>query len=161
MVEKINKFISKENYKLILEDVLKNANIVYDEDEYLEFYIDYLKNNSAYQFNIIDYNRVTSEYVIGVEFMLDVIGNFIKRDFDNSIFDPETNMYVYDACDNIYGIAIPNIYVEVKIKIINDELIYDGIKFCDDLRIDRAYSYQYIEKNMSSNRLENLIASYE
>lgn len=161
MVEKINKFIAKENYKLILEDVLKKVNIIYDEDEYLEFDIDHLKNNSAYQFNIIDFNKETSEYIIGLEFCLDVMGNFIKRDFDNSIFDEDANIYVYDVCDNIYGIAVPNIYVEVRIKVDNDELIYDGIEFCDDLRIDRAYSYQYLEKSMSSNRLENLIAVYD
>jgi len=156
--EKICEYFSTNNYDVILDDLYAEANLLYDEDEYIEFDLNHIEIDSMYELDIIDYSEETKEYILGSDFSFRLCGNFIKRNFENSIYDRESNEFVYDEFDNICAIYIPSVYLEVKVKYDNEKTEYLGINTCDDFEIYNAFSFDYIEKNISPNRIDNMIA---
>lgn len=154
----IELYLEKDDLEKVLDSIILSANLQYDEDEYLEFDIDYLQIDTMQSIDIVNYDSENDEYIVCSDFTFKVCGNFIKRNLDVSVYNKHTCEYTYEEYDNICGINIPSVYVEIKIKKTNNEYIFSGINHCDDLRINDAYSYDYIERNVSPSRLDNLIA---
>lgn len=157
----IEVFLEEENYEKVTDKILETANIIYDEEEYIEFDIDYLQIESMHSIDIIDYNEEINEYTICTNFRFKLCGNYIKRNLDVSVWDSESNEYSYEEFDNICSISLPSVYVEFKIKKADDVFVFNGINYCEDLDINEAISYEIIEKNVSPNRLDNLIAEWK
>ena len=145
----------------MLDDLYKNADLIYDDEEYIEFDLDHIEIDSMYEFDIIDYSDETREYTLGSDFYFRLCGNFIKRDFDNSIFNKECNEFVYNVFDNICAIYIPRMYIEVKVKYDGGKIEYLGLNQSIQFNINNAFDYIYIEKNISPNRIDNMIAVWD
>lgn len=159
--EEICKYFENQNYDVVLDDLYKNVDLIYDDKEYVEFDLDHIEIDSMYEFDIIDYSDQTKEFTLGSDFYFRLCGNFIKRDFDNSIFDKESNEFVYDQFDNICTIYIPRVYIEVKVKYDDGKIEYLGINKSVEFDINDAFDYTYIEKNVSPSRLDNLMAIWD